>query len=82
MVNLYLLDGPMHGKVVQIEKRNPLRITLAKPENEDRYFGPEVLHYVPVATFEDGSELARFDGREQVNKRQWAKAKEGIPDGA
>lgn len=76
-VNLYLLDGPMHGKVVQIERLNPLRITLAKPENQDRQYGPEVLHYIPVVTFEDGSELARFEGREQVTRREWKKTQEG-----
>lgn len=65
-VNLYLIGGPMHGKVVQIEKRNPLRIVLPKPENEDIQYGPEMLHYAPVATFDDGSELAQFIDREQV----------------
>lgn len=77
-VNLYLIDGPMHGKVVQVARRNPLRITLPKPENEDIQYGPEVLHYEFVASFDDGSELARFVERQQVTKRQWKKTKEGI----
>lgn len=80
LAKLYLLGGPMHGKVVQIERRNPLRITLPKPENEDIPYGPEVLHYEFVASFDDGSELARFVERQQVTKREWKKAQEGIAD--
>lgn len=69
-VNLYLLEGPMHGKVLKIERRDPNVWRLPKPENADRMYGPEVLHYKLVATFEDGSELAVFDAREQVTKKE------------
>lgn len=76
-VNLYLLGGPMHGKVLKVAKPNPLRITLPKPEAEDRQYGPEKLFYTPVADFEDGSMLAQFEAREQVTKREWEQVARG-----
>lgn len=80
LVNLYLMGGPMHGKVLKVAKPNPLRFTIPKPEHEDIQYGPEKLFYVPFTTFEDGSMLASFDGREQVTRREWKKAQEGIAD--
>lgn len=77
-VNLYLLHGPLHGKVVQVEKRSPLTIKLPKPANEDTQYGPEALLYKWAATFEDGSQLAVFEEREQISKRAWNKLQEGI----